>query len=139
MPLNRNRFYLFTSLACTVGYSWLILVSRLKPEEVGERYDVCLVRHFLHFPCPSCGSTRSVLALMQGDLTGGLFWNPLGIVIFLALLVAPLWIGIDLMLKKDTFYRFFRLFEETLRGKWVAIPAIVLLLLNWVWNVVKGV
>jgi len=139
MSLSRNRFYLFLSLACAVGYGWLALVGRFKPEEVGEQYDVCLVRHFLHFPCPSCGSTRSVLALIQGDLTGGLYWNPLGIVIFSFLLAAPFWIGYDLLLKKETFYQFFRLFEETLKRKWVAIPAIVLILLNWAWTIVKGV
>lgn len=138
MPLTRNRFYLFLSLACTVGYGWLALVSRLKPEEVGEKYDVCLIRHFVHIPCPSCGSTRSVLALMQGDLAGGLYWNPLGFVIFSVLVIAPFWIGYDLLLKKDTLYHFFRLFEETLKRKWVAIPAILLILINWAWNIVKG-
>lgn len=139
MPLTRSRFYLLLSLACTVGYGWLALVGRLKPEEVGREYDVCLIRHFLHIPCPSCGSTRSVLALMQGDLAGGFYWNPLGFIMFTALIVAPFWIGYDLLLKKDTLYHVFRLFEETLKRKWVAIPAIVLILLNWAWNIVKGV
>jgi hypothetical protein len=139
MPLTRNRFYLYLALACAVGYGWLGLVGRLKPEEVGEKYEVCLVRHFLHFPCPSCGSTRSVLALLQGDLAGGFYWNPLGIVIFSILLATPIWMAYDLVFKKDTLYHFFRLFEETLRRKWVAIPAILLILLNWAWNIVKDV
>ena len=120
MSLTRNRFNLFLTLACLVGYGWLALVSRLKPEEVGKRYDVCLIRHFVHIPCPSCGSTRSVLALMHGDLAGGLYWNPLGFVIIATLIVAPFWIGYDLLLKKETLYRFFRLFEKTLCRKWVS-------------------
>jgi len=139
MSLTRNRFNLFLSLACLVGYGWLALVSQLKPEEVGKRYDACLIRHFAHIPCPSCGSTRSVLALMHGDLIGGLYWNPLGFVIIATLIVAPFWIGYDLLLNKETLYRFFRLFEKTLRRKWVAIPVILLLLLNWGWNISKGV
>ena len=139
MPLTRNRFNLYLSLACMVGYGWLVLVSTLKLEEVGKRYDVCLIRHFVHVPCPSCGSTRSVLSLMHGDLIGGLYWNPLGFLIFAVLLVAPFWIGYDLLLKKETLFQFYRLFETTLRRKWVAIPAIVLLLLNWIWNIWKGV
>ena len=82
MSLTRNRFYIYLSLACMVGYSWLALVGRLKPEEVGKQYDVCLIHHFAHIPCPSCGSTRSVLSLLHGDLLGGLYWNPLGLIIF---------------------------------------------------------
>lgn len=139
MPLSRNHFYRWTSLACVAGYGWLALVSRLKPEEVGSSYDVCLIHHFLHVPCPSCGSTRSVLSLLQGDLAGGLFWNPLGLVVFSFLIIAPLWIGYDLVTKKDSFFHFFNYFEGLFRLKWVAISAIVLLLMNWVWNFYKGV
>ena len=93
MSLTRNRFNLFVSLSCLVGYGWLFLVGRLKSEEVGSSYDVCLIRHFAHIPCPSCGSTRSVLALLHGDLAGGLYWNPLGLLIFTGLLVIPFWMG----------------------------------------------
>jgi len=139
MPLTRNRFNLFVALACLAGYGWLVLIGSLKPEEVGSRYDFCLVRHFAHIPCPSCGSTRSVLSLLHGDLAGGLYWNPLGLLILIVLLVAPFWLGYDLLFKKGTFIQSFHLFENTLRRKWVAIPSIALVLLNWVWNIWKGV
>lgn len=139
MSLTRNRFNLFISLSCLVGYGWLFLIGRLKPEEVGSSYDVCLIRHFVHIPCPSCGSTRSVLALIHGDLAGGLYWNPLGFLIFSALLVVPFWLGYDLLLKKETLFLAFCHFEETLRKKWVAIPSIVLILINWTWNIYKNV
>ena len=139
MSLSRNRFYQYLSLACLVGYGWLALVGQLEPEKVAVKYDVCMIRHFLHFPCPSCGSTRSVLSLLHGDIAGGLYWNPLGLLIFAVLLVAPFWIGFDKLLKKDTLFQFFNLFENTLRRKWVAIPAIALILLNWIWNIYKNV
>ncbi len=139
MSLTRNRFNLYLFLACLVGYCWLALVGALRPEEVGKRYDLCLIRHFAHVPCPSCGSTRAVLALIQGDLAGALYWNPIGFVIFAILIVAPFWIGYDLLLKKDTLFQFYRFFETTLCRKWVATPAIILLLLNWAWNICKGV
>jgi len=38
----------------------------------------CLFARFTHLPCPACGSTRAVLALVRGDLTGVLQMNPLG-------------------------------------------------------------
>ncbi len=139
MSLKRNQFYLFLSLACLVGYIWLILNGRLKPEEIASSYDVCLIRHFLHIPCPSCGSTRSVLALIHGDIAGGLYLNPLGFLMLSCLVTFPFWIFFDMVRKKDTLYSFFRLFEDTIRRKWVAIPMIVLILVNWIWNIMKGV
>lgn len=139
MPFSRNRFLLLLSLACIAGYVWLALISRLKPEEVGTQYDVCVIHHFLHVPCPSCGSTRSVLALMHGDIIGGLYWNPLGIVIFMVMVLSPFWIAYDLITGRSTLLRFYTVIEHTFQRKWVAIPAIVLILLNWIWNFMKDV
>ncbi len=139
MPLNRNRFYLSMTLACAISYVWIALIGRLKPEEIGTKFDLCPIHRFAHIPCPSCGSTRSVLALMNGDLAGGLYWNPLGYFIFAVLLIVPFWIAYDLVLKKSTLIHSFQLFENTLRRRWVAIPAIALILVNWVWNIVKAV
>jgi hypothetical protein len=139
MPLTRNRFNLYLSLACLAGYFWLALISRLPPEEIGKQYDVCLIHHFLGMPCPSCGSTRSVISLLHGDLPGALYWNPFGFLIFSILIISPIWIAYDLFLKKDSFFRFYRLTERTLSRKWVAIPAIILVLINWIWNFYKNV
>lgn len=139
MPPNRNRFYLFILLVSLISYLWLALIGQLKPDEVGTKFDLCPIHRFVHIPCPSCGSTRSVLSLMHGDLAGGLYWNPLGFFILAVLVVAPFWLGYDLISKKSTLFQFYLLFENTLRRKWVAIPAIALLLINWAWNVVKGV
>lgn len=139
MSFNRNHFYTYLSAACLVGYGWLLLIGRLKPAEIGTSYDVCLIHHFAHIPCPACGSTRSILALLHGDFAGGIYWNPLGFLMLALLLVLPFWIGYDLVLKKATLLRAYHFFENALCRKWVAIPAIALILLNWVWNIYKNI
>lgn len=139
MSLTRNRLYRYLLLACLAGYLWLVLIGRLQPEEAAASYDFCLIHHFLHFPCPSCGSTRSVLALIHGDIAGGLYWNPLGFLILSALVVIPFWIGFDQALKRDTLFHCYHEFERRMQQRWVAIPVIVLLLLNWIWNIFKNV
>ena len=54
------------------------------------------------------------------------------------LLVTPGWIIFDLLLKKDTLFRFYNRTELFLKRKWIAIPAILLVILNWIWNIYKG-
>lgn len=41
----------------------------------------CAFALLFHVPCPACGSTRAVLALLQGDLSGALRFNPFGPVV----------------------------------------------------------
>lgn len=54
----------------------LALVSaRLLP--VQEIVPPCLFRAFTGIPCPSCGSTRSLVHLAHGDIAGSLVLNPL--------------------------------------------------------------
>lgn len=38
----------------------------------------CTFAQIFHVPCPGCGSTRSSLALIRGDLEGVLRFNPFG-------------------------------------------------------------
>jgi len=41
----------------------------------------CFFARLFHVPCPGCGSTRAVLALLHGDLEGVVRYNPLGPVV----------------------------------------------------------
>jgi hypothetical protein len=99
---------------------------------------ICLFKQVTDVPCPSCGSTRSVLSVLHGDFAGALLWNPFGIIILGILLVCPLWILFDVLFKRDSLHHFYLRTELFLKRKWVAIPAILLVLLNWIWNILKG-
>lgn len=134
--MRKNSLYLLLSLACLAGYAWLAASYIAGPGKEDE--TICLVKLVTGIPCPSCGSTRSVLSLVQGHVREAFFWNPVGIILVLIMAVAPVWLGYDLLLKKDTLYRFYGNMEILLRKKAVAIPAIALVLANWAWNIYKG-
>ena len=89
-------------------------------------------------PCPSCGITRAISALLDGHLAEAFYRNPLGLFIFPILIVVPLLIVVDITLKKDYLLEAYHFMEITFRKKQFALPAIFLLLLNWVWNIIKG-
>lgn len=135
--MTRNKLYVLLSTACIAGYIWLILnyhrsiINSMEP-------GVCLFKRVTGIPCPSCGSTRSVLSILKGDFADALFCNPFGIIIMAILVLSPLWIIFDLVSQKDTLFQAFNRTELIMRRKWVAVPAILLVILNWIWNIYKG-
>lgn len=48
----------------------------------------CPIRHFSGIPCPTCGMTRSFLALFQGHLEESLYYHALTIPTVVVLLIA---------------------------------------------------
>jgi len=135
--MNRNRLYVLLSVACTIGFVWLAIVYS---EEVNnENVGVCLFKRLTGIPCPSCGSTRSVLLLLKGDGSGAFSQNPFGLIIMTILVISPLWILFDLFMHKATLFHFYTGTERFLSRKRVAITAIFIVLINWVWNIFKGV
>jgi hypothetical protein len=128
--MSRNPLYiLFLTLSLT-GYAWVFWnLSRV--QSTGNPVIFCLFKKITHLPCPSCGTTHSVLAIMKGDLPGAAKENPLGFIVFPALLIFPVWILFDLFLKRDSFFKFYHMAEAFISRKWVAYPAIFLLFVNW--------
>lgn len=138
MASARNRLYLFFILSCLAGYIWIYVAYHTRSETHNPIYGGCLIKHVTNVPCPSCGSTRSALSLIKGDFVSSMYWNPFGIVLVLFGLVVPFWILFDCSLRKDTFYNFYRKAEQGLKRKIIAIPALLLIIANWVWNIYKG-
>jgi hypothetical protein len=78
------------------------------------------------------------MAILHGNFHGALYLNPLGFLIFVIMLVTPFWITVDMLLKRSTFFHFYQRIEILLKRKWITIPAVLLVLINWVWNIKKN-
>jgi hypothetical protein len=138
MASGRNRLYTLILLFCATGYIWLFISIGIANEEPGKFPGVCIIKHATNIPCPSCGSTRSALSFINGDLHNALYWNPVGILLVILMIAIPAWIVYDSLTKKNTFYWFYCKMEMKLKRKKIAIPLIVLVLMNWIWNIYKG-
>jgi len=137
MGINRKNLYILIMLFCMSGYSWLLLhLDHRWANVVGQ---VCVFKNATGIPCPSCGATRSMIALIGGDLISAILWNPIGLFLLGGLVIFPVWLLHDLALKKNSFHVFYARVEKTIRQKQVAWPLIILVLLNWCWNIYKGV
>jgi hypothetical protein len=124
--------------ACITGYSWLAINFYNNAFIESNKLGGCLIKSITSIPCPSCGSTRAVLSFLKGDFSDSLFWNPIGIILIVIMVVTPIWILFDLVFKKSSLYNFYHHTELFLKRKWIVIISILLVLLNWIWNINKG-
>ena len=138
MLLQRSKPYVILSAACAAGYAWLCYVLAATADNTNIA-SVCLIKQGTGMPCPSCGSTRSVVSLLHGDLLHALYLNPLGIIVLLVMLVAPLWIIYDVVFSRYSLLLWYRKVEQVFKKPPVAILLIALVLINWIWNIVKGI
>ena len=134
--MTRNRLYIFLFLALLAGYSYVLWESYMRI--FNHPFTPCLFKNFTGIACPSCGVTRSVLMLAHGSVTQALLMNPLGIIVAAIMAAAPFWLLYDVLLKRDTLYTAYLKTEKILTIKWVAITLTLLVLLNWAWNIHKG-
>ena len=135
--MSRNKLYVLLSSACAAGFIWLFLNYHRYISNSIEP-GICLFKRITTIPCPSCGTTRSVLSILKGDFAGAIYWNPFGMIIMAILIISPLWIIYDVIAQRDTLFSVYSRTEHLLKRKWIAIPLILLVILNWIWNIYKG-
>lgn len=119
------------------GYVWLYY-SLTQNYVLEKPIDVCLIKYFTNIPCPSCGSTRSILSLIKGEFNEAYNTNPLGFLIALNMILIPLWISIDIITKKSTLLYIYQKIENYLKRPPIAFTLIIIVIVNWVWNITKG-
>ncbi len=135
--MNRNKLYTLILSACVAGYAWLAYSNHFtRFSDTGT--GMCFIKHVSGIPCPSCGSTRSVLAILHGDVIGAFLWNPFGFILLAFLLLVPAWIIFDLFTRKNSFLHFYQQTEIFLKRRKVAWLAIAIVSANWIWNIHKG-
>lgn len=100
-------------------------------------WNGCLFRYIFHIPCPSCGTTRAVRAVFHGEWLESLYFNPLGILLSILMVVIPIWIIIDLSKGTSSFLKAYQATEKKLQRWPYALTGIVAILINWIWNIVK--
>ena len=132
--MTRNKLYTVLFSACILGHLYL-LYSIFSTDKY--HLTVCMIKNITGYPCPSCGTTRAIQLLVRGDFMASLQMNPFGIIVAIAMTIVPIWIAVDVILKRDTFFKGYKKTEAILRTPWLAIILILLVILNWIWNIYK--
>jgi hypothetical protein len=99
----------------------IVLISKL----TGTQPMLCWFRRISTIPCPSCGSTRGVLSLLEGDVLGAFLKNPL-VMTTLTILAVGFGLRFFCGLKLE--------WNLTSKERWAAWAlAGAALLANWAW------
>lgn len=138
MTIDRNRLYSILLIACIAGYIWLYYSITSNISE-NKSVEVCLIKHATNIPCPSCGSTRSIISLTNGNFVEAFNLNPIGYIVAIIMLITPVWIAADVTFKNNSLFKCYQIIENHLKNPKYAIPLILLVIINWIWNISKGV
>ncbi|MEW5857308.1 MAG: DUF2752 domain-containing protein [Cyanobacteriota bacterium] len=85
---------------------------------------VCPIRHFTGIPCPTCGMTRSFMAIVQGDWSRALAEHLFGPVLFAAFLIATVHIALELIAGRKIAV----LYVQMLRNRELQVLSLLLIL-----------
>ncbi|WP_395061770.1 DUF2752 domain-containing protein [Flavobacterium sp.] len=132
--MSKNKLYSIFLIASIAGYAYLFYTLNYSES---SHFSACMIKTATGYPCPSCGTTRAIQLLVQEKFVASLLMNPFGIIVAILMLIVPFWIVFDLITKKETFFTNYKKAEAIIRIKGLAIVLIVLVVLNWIWNIYK--
>ncbi len=95
---------------------------------------ICPFKNITGYPCPGCGGIRATIQLLQGNIVEALYINPLAVIAELLVVIALLWWIVDKIRGTET------LKSIMYKPLPIAVYAALLIavLLNWYWNIQKG-
>jgi hypothetical protein len=64
-------------LGFVVLWALVVILSRLFTYYTGSSLDTCLFHRLTGYSCPTCGTTRGLLAMAHGAWRESFAWNPL--------------------------------------------------------------
>ena len=128
--MSPSCFYALCVAGCLGGWTWIALAMSQSGPGI---WKGCLMKQIFHIPCPACGSTRAIIALLHGHLQEALAWNPLGIVLFVLLLLLTVLLPYDGFRQCRCLYSLFLRVDACLHCKVVFILFAAAMIINWWW------
>ena len=119
----RNK-YAYPAIVIMVGYALLSIP--------------CIFNTITGYPCPACGTRRALLSLLKGDIYTSVLINPYGLLFALLVIFYTTGLISDFVRKNRQFRDWLKRSEQLLANKYILMLIILLMLLNWMWNIHKG-
>lgn len=98
----------------------------------------CIFHSVTGYPCPACGTRRAFFALLNGNIYESILINPYGLLLLLLAVFYITGMASDLIRNKRWFQNWLKQAERYLANKYILTIIIALTILNWIWNINKG-
>lgn len=134
---EKQKLYLLATVGSFVGYCWFFYYNFFAQKN-NSPVTVCLIKKVSGYPCPSCGTTRALSEFTKTNFITGILINPLAIFTALLLISVPVLLIYDFLFKKEILFKSYKSIEAFLQKKQVYPILILLLVLNWIWNIKKN-
>lgn len=126
---SAQRYKSFFAVIAILGLVFIVLLFWEQiPIPIG-----CPFKTITGFPCPGCGGIRATQYLLKGEIQKALYTNPLSCLFCLVCALLPFWSFYDCHKEKHTL-------KEFLTTKWsnsILILIGIIILSNWIWNIIK--
>ena len=100
----------------------------------GIQLPRCAFKIITGLPCPTCGVTRTIIALSRGDVDRALFLNPLATIVCVAGLLYLVYAAAVLALRLPRF----RPTVSAAGARRLRIGAVAVIASNWIWLIATG-
>ncbi|MCR6640351.1 MAG: DUF2752 domain-containing protein [Sporocytophaga sp.] len=130
-----NNFYIKYLLAIfsiVGGYLFLFLFDRFNNH---QHITLCIFKLTTGIPCPGCGMGRATIELIRGNFAEAYHYNILSIPFSVLVIITFIWMIIDLITSRDTFFNFIGK-EMKLSYK---VLIVMVLIMDWLVNIIRGV
>ncbi len=135
--MERNKLYKLIFVLYLLGLFWIIS-NLFVDNKLGFIETTCVFKLVMDIPCPSCGTTRSIMTIIEGNFINALYINPFGLLMIIIMVTIPIWLIIDIIKSTSSFLIFYNNIEKFFQRKEIAFISVILVIINWIWNISKG-
>lgn len=120
-----SRLYKVIVLLILLLFSYLVFIVKINIP--------CFFKSIFHISCPMCGLTRSIIALLNFDIGLSFYYNVLGIVVFIFIIINILLLLFDSVFNSHKL----ELLYKKIGNYYIII--IVMLVISMVINNIRGI
>ncbi len=95
----------------------------------------CLFKAIFHIPCPGCGMMRAFISILKCNFAEAFYFNALSIPVFIILSIVFSIRGLDILRHQDNYSK---LINRIIAPKMIVV-LVIITVINWAWNIIKGI
>jgi hypothetical protein len=134
---QQRKFYLFITAGTSVVWLWIFYTLYAG---MAQGFSPCIFRGITGISCPSCGITRGIVALLQGNISAPAHYNMLAYIAMPVLVIAPLWLIVDSISAKASMYTTYtHALHISKQRPAILISFFALIAANWIWTLYNNI